>query len=253
MTANGCNRNDKRARANRACHYITSINPKTEVRKIDMSENTEWTVVHDTAVTNTNPDSNIDVTLDPTPICSNMSNKEFRDSIIKSRDEAVDLIKARIAALAKWDASEQDRAKKWFGRANEATYGILQAGLPRLLQVMQNLKPENIVRWDKQKDRNITCTIFPDNGATDASVCKPDSARRIIAIYPHFCTSPRSQRWHGCQVLTLIHECTHFTDVFDSTDDMYGVTIGLSFWAQDNPAKAIRNADSLACYVGFKG
>ncbi|WP_255208773.1 M35 family metallo-endopeptidase [Paraburkholderia youngii] len=57
--------------------------------------------------------------------------------------------------------------------------------------------------------------------------------------------------WHDCQVLTLIHECTHFTDVFNSTDDMYGVTIGLSFWAQDNPAKAIRNADSLACYVGF--
>jgi len=56
----------------------------------------------------------------------------------------------------------------------------------------------------------------------------------------------------GCQVLTLIHECTHFTDVFDSTDDMYGVKVGLSFWAQDNPEKALRNADSLTCNVGFK-
>jgi hypothetical protein len=216
-----------------------------------MPDSTEWQTVHDTAVTNTTPESNVDVTLDPTPICSNMSNKEFRDSILKSRVEAVGLIKTRISALAKWDASEQARAKKWFGRSDDTARGILQAGLPRLLQVMQNLKPENIILWDQQKQRNITCTIFPDNGATDAAVCKPDTAKRVIAIYPHFCTSPRSQLWHGCQVLTLIHECTHFTDVFDSKDDMYGVTIGLSFWAQDNPARAIRNADSLACYVGL--
>lgn len=216
-----------------------------------MTDETQWVTVHDTAVTNTNPDSNVNVTLDPTPICFNMSNKEFRESIIKSRAEAVALIQTRITALVRWDTSEQTRAKKWLGRSDAITRGILHAGLLRLLQVMKDLKPENIIRWDQQKQRNITCTIFPDNGSTDAAVCKPDTTKRIIAIYPHFCTSPRSQLWHGCQVLTLIHECTHFTDVFDSNDGMYGVSVGLSFWAQDNPDKAIRNADSLACYVGF--
>jgi hypothetical protein len=207
--------------------------------------------VYDTAVTNTNPDSNVNVTLDPTPICSNVSNQEFRDSIIKSREEAVGLIQKRITALAKWDASEQALAQRWFGRADDMTRSILQAGMPKLLQVMKDLKPDNIIRWDQQKQRNITRTIFPDNSSTDAAVCKPDTARRIIAIYPHFCTSPRSQLWHGCQVLTLIHECTHFTDVFNSVDAMYGVSIGLSFWAKDNPDQAIQNADSLACYVGM--
>lgn len=58
----------------------------------------------------------------------------------------------------------------------------------------------------------------------------------------------RSQLWHGCQVLTLIHGRTHFTEAFDSIDDMYGVSIGLSYWAQDHP-EGVRNADSLACYV----
>ena len=215
------------------------------------STSTEWQTVHDTAVTNTNPYSNVNVTLDPTPICSNMSNREFRDLIVRSREEAIGLIQTRIAALARWDATEQARAKKWLGRSDATTRGILQAGLLRLPQVMKDLKPENIIRWDQQKQRTITCTIFPDNSSTDAAVCKPDTAKRIIAIYPHFCTSPRSQLWHGCQVLTLIHECTHFTDVFDSNDEMYGVSVGLSFWAQDNPDKAIRNADSLACYVGI--
>jgi hypothetical protein len=215
-----------------------------------MTDSTEWQTVHDTAVTNTNPDSNVNVTLDPTPICSNMSNKEFRDSFVKSREEAVGLIQTRIAALARWDASERTRAKKWLGRSDDTTREVLQAGLPRLLQVMKDLKPENIIRWDQQRQRNITCTLLPDSGSTDAAVCKPDTAKRIIAIFSHFCTSPRSQLWHGCQVLTLIHECTHFTDVFDSNDEMYGVSVGLSFWAQDNPDKAIKNADSLACYVG---
>jgi len=216
-----------------------------------MPDDNEWVTVYDTAVTNTNPDSNVNVTLDPTPICSNVSNQEFRDSIIKSREEAVGLIQKRITALAKWDASEQALAQRWFGRADDMTRSILQAGMPKLLQVMKDLKPDNIIRWDQQKQRNITCTIFPDNSSTDAAVCKPDTARRIIAIYPHFCTSPRSQLWHGCQVLTLIHECTHFTDVFNSVDAMYGVSIGLSFWAKDNPDQAIQNADSLACYVGM--
>lgn len=216
-----------------------------------MTDTTEWQTVHDTACTNTNPNSCVDVVINTTPICSNMSNKEFRESIVKSREEAVGLIQARISALTRWDASERARTKKWLGRSDDTTRSILQVGLPRLLQVMKELKPENVIRWDQQKQRNITCTIFPDNGATDAAVCKPDTAKRIIAIYPHFCTSPRSQLWHGCQVLTLIHECTHFTDVFNSNDEMYGVTVGLSFLAQDNPDKAIKNADSLACYVGF--
>lgn len=206
-----------------------------------------------TATTNRTPDSNVDVylDLDKAPICSNMSNAEFRNSIIKSRDEAVGLIRKRIAAFTRWDASEQARATKWLGSADKITRGILQAGLPKLLQVMRELKPENIVRWDTLKERNVTCSILPDTGSNDASVCKPDSAKRIITIYSHLCTSPRSQLWHGCQVLTLIHECTHFTDAFYSTDDMYGVTIGRSFWARDNSVKAIRNADSLACYVAF--
>lgn len=216
-----------------------------------MADN-DYVIAHDSAETNAVPGSQVHIDLDLTPICSNMTNKEFRESIIKSRAEALELIQTRITAVSKWDAREQARAKKWLGRSDDVTHSVLQAGLPKLLGAVTDLKPENIVRWDAQKQRNITCTIFPDNGSTDAAVCKPDTARRMIAIYPHFCSSPRSQLWHGCQVLTLIHECTHFTDVFDSIDAMYGVSVGLSFWAQQNPDQAIRNADRLACYVGIE-
>ena len=205
-----------------------------------------------TGQTNTVAGSVQDVSLDLTPICQNMSNAQFRALIERSRDAAVRMIQDRINRLEKWDAGEQARARRWFGRCDDQTRTTLQRGMPKLLDAMQKLKPENVIRWDQQKQRNITCSVFPDNGYTEASVCKPDSVRRIVAIYPHFCTSPNMQLWRECQVLTLIHECTHFSDVFDSTDDMYGVNVGLTFWAQSNPEKAIRNADSLACYVGFE-
>lgn len=212
----------------------------------------DYVIAHDSAATNTTPGSQVHVDLDMTPICSNMTNKEFRATIIRDRNIAVTLIQNRIKALAGWSPNEQARAKKWFGDSSDSIRSVLAAGLPKLLSTMQNLKPENVIRWDEQKQRNITCTIFPDNGSTDAAVCKPDTEKKIIAVYPHFCTSPDAQLWKGCKVLTLIHECTHFTDVFGSVDAMYGVSIGLSFWAQDNPDKAIQNADSLACYIGFE-
>ncbi|VWC12189.1 peptidase M35 [Burkholderia aenigmatica] len=204
-----------------------------------------------TVFTNTTAGSVRDIELDLTPICQDMTNKAFRASIVRLRNMAVPLIQDRIVGLTRWDEAEQMRVRKWFGRGDDTTRTTLRLGMPRLLDVMQSLKPENVIRWDQQKQRNITCTVFPDSGHTDAAVCKPDSERRIIAIYSHFCTSPPAQRWRGCQLLTLIHECTHFTDVFDSNDEMYGVSTGLTFWAQSNPDKAIRNADSLACYVGF--
>lgn len=217
-----------------------------------MTQNTEWIKVHDDAMTNIDHDSNIDITLDTTPMCSNMTDGEFKELIVRLRTEAAALIQNRINCLNSWDKVEKDRIKKWFGRVDDSVRIALNTGLPKLLDAMRNLKSENIIRWDKQKQRNITCTVLPDTGMTDAAVCKPDSAKRIIAIYPHFCTSPNSNLWKECKVLTLIHECTHFVDVFDSNDEMYGVGIGLSFWAQSNPDKAIRNADSITCYVGYE-
>jgi len=50
---------------------------------------------------------------------------------------------------------------------------------------------------------------------------------------------------------TLIHECTHFNDTFASDDVIYGISIGLKFWAKDNAEKAIRNADNITAYITF--
>lgn len=180
-----------------------------------------------------------------------MSNNAFRKLIVRLRDAAVTLIQERIRGVEGWAPEEQQRIQTWFGRSDEAVRTRLRTGLPKLLRVMQELKPENVIRWDEQKQRNITCTVFPDNGITDAAICKPDSDRRIIAIYPHFCSLPDVRLSTNCKLKVLIHECTHYVDTFDSNDEVYGFGTGLKYWAQENGDIAIHNADSLACYIAF--
>ncbi|CAM2163667.1 Lysine-specific metallo-endopeptidase domain-containing protein [Paraburkholderia sacchari] len=212
-------------------------------------EDEEWIEVHSSAVTNTNPNSMVYVTINTTPICSNMSNTEFRRLIMRLRDTALILIRERIADVSRWDGAAKERATRWFGRADDVVRAKLATGLPKLANSMQELKPENIIRWDQQTNRGLTCAIVADTGTTDAAVCKPDSKKRFIAIYPHFCTLPDVYVPGNCKLKAVIHECTHYTDTFDSVDTLYGFGDALARWGQGAPNEAWCNADSIACYI----
>ncbi|NML30789.1 M35 family metallo-endopeptidase [Paraburkholderia antibiotica] len=214
------------------------------------SEADEWFLVHSGAVTNTTPGSMVDVIINTTRICPNMSNNEFRKEVMRARDAGVLLIKERIAAVARWDAKEQDRAKIYFAHADEGIRSILATGLPRLLAAMQELVPEKIVRFDGELNRSLTCSVVPDRGVNHAAVCKPDSEKRVIAIYSKFCSISHGELFHECKIKTLIHECTHFTDTFNSIDEVYTDTeSGAMFFAKHNPDLAIRNADNITGYI----
>jgi hypothetical protein len=210
-----------------------------------------WEVVG-TATTNRTPDSNVDIylDLDKPPICQNMTNREFRRVIMKVRNAAVILLKQRIEAFSKWDVKERERATYYFGRADEEIRSTLAMGLPRLLSALQELVPEKIVRWDDALNKSLSCSLTADSGQNRASVCKPDSATRVIAIYSSFCTDPDGKLWNTSKVKTLIHECTHYTDTFNSDDLMYGdKDTGMHIFASGNADKAIRNADSITGYI----
>ncbi|WP_175718831.1 M35 family metallo-endopeptidase [Burkholderia anthina] len=210
----------------------------------------DYVLVHDSATTNTTPGSKVHVDINTTPICPNMSNEQFAEVVMRARDEAVILIKERIAAVARWDANEQARATTYFGRADEHIRSTLSSGLPRLLAAMQELVPEKIVRWDSKASRNLTCSVVPDNGQNHAAVCKPDSHKRVISIYSKFCSDSFGEMYHGSKIKVLIHECTHYTDTFDSEDVIYGDTeIGMKIFAMQNPERAVTNADSITGYI----
>jgi hypothetical protein len=214
------------------------------------SQDEEWFEVHTGAVTNTTRGSMVDVIINTARICPNMSNNEFRKEVMRARDAGVSLIEERIAAVARWDAKERDRAEIYFARADEEIRTTLAAGLPRLLSAMQELVPEKIVRFDSELNRSLTCSVVPDRGVNHAAVCKPDSEKRVIAIDSKFCSISHGELFHECKIKTLIHECTHFADSFNSTDEMYTDTeSGAKFFAKHNPDLAIRNADNITGYI----
>lgn len=215
-----------------------------------MTDDTEWVTVHDSAMTNTDPDSMVNVTINTTPICHNMTNKQFAEIVMRARDAAITLIKDRIGAVARWDANEQARAKTYFGHADGEIRSTLTIGLPRLLAAMQELVPEKIVRWDSGLSRSLSCAVVPDSHFNRAAVCKPDSEKRVIAIYSKFCDDSLGELFHAAKVKVLIHECTHYTDTFNSEDIIYGDTeSGMRMFAMQNPDCAIRNADSITGYI----
>ncbi|MBN3777457.1 hypothetical protein G3O06_07815 [Burkholderia sp. Ac-20345] len=211
--------------------------------------NDDYELVHDSATTNTTPGSKVYVDVNTTPICPNMTNKEFKALIIRLRNTALALIGERIADVARWDKTAQDRAQFWFGRKDSTIREILSTGLPKLAAAMRELQPEKVVKWDEQKGMQITCATAPDIGINDAAVCKPDSTRRIIAFYPHFCTVDDVFVSGNCKLKILIHECSHYVDTFNSEDVSYGFAHGVGYWAQTNPDGASKNADSIACYI----
>ncbi|MCC8396202.1 hypothetical protein LJ656_26795 [Paraburkholderia sp. MMS20-SJTR3] len=217
-----------------------------------MNEEKEWFTVDDTAFTNTTPGSMRDVFINTTPICPNMTNAEFRAKVLGLRDEAVDLVEIRLAALKSWTPAEQERVWTWFGVKDEATRNYLLKGFRAVNKVMRGLGPDNFVRWEPGLDEALGCVPRPPSGGSVARVCAPDTATHTICIHEGFCSIRDKGSSGDSKMSTIIHECSHFLDTFGSTDEQYTITRFLATWGRENPGKSIINADSLAGYIVYE-
>ena len=207
-----------------------------------------------TGVTNTTPNSNVDVflSLDGPPICTNMSDSEFRHSVMKLRDEAVILVSQRLNELAQWSHQDQQRVADWFGKNDSVVRNRLISGLTALNQVMQGLGPKNFLRASADLDRHLGCLPNLKNVQNEiAHVCAPNTATHTICIRENFCTMNERDMFADSRLSTIIHEVTHFYDTFSAKDNMYTVSSYLAIWGQKNPEMAIDNADSIAGYVVY--
>ncbi|MBN3786810.1 M35 family metallo-endopeptidase [Burkholderia sp. Ac-20353] len=217
----------------------------------DSNENEEWFLVHSGAVTNTNPGSIVYVSIDTTPICPNMTDREFRvmaRRILGWTEKAVD---RRISDLNRNDNRTKDRMHFWFGKNDEATRQYLLTGFHQVSRVIKSLAPTNLVRSDQQTDRILGCAPNLKNLDGEAAhVCAPNTSRKLISIAMKFCDGLRDEdEDHDSRVSTIIHEVTHFADTFASGDSMYSISTPLALWGQRNSELALKNADSLAGYV----
>ncbi|WP_321878835.1 M35 family metallo-endopeptidase [Paraburkholderia bannensis] len=219
----------------------------------DQSEDEEWFLIHDSAVTNTNPGSMVYVTIDTTPICPNMTDREFRIIAKRLLIWAVILVERRLADLNRYDNTTKQRMIYWFNRSDNSTRQYLITGFMRHLAALKSLTPASLVRSDPKLDRILGCVPNLKNVEQEAAhVCAPNTERRLVSIALKFCNVLRDQNMYGdSRLSTLIHEVTHFADTFASDDPRYGIDPTAAEWARNNPDLALHNADKLTGYVVY--
>lgn len=200
-------------------------------------------------------------------ICPNMTNREFAALVIKLRDEALVLTAQRLQELERWDDVARARIKEWFGDVGpwsdkahlDTMRDYLKEGLIACDRVLRGLEPKNFVRWSQSALKHVGCVSGSQYGiGVSAEVCKPDTKTHTISIAMGFCELPRDMRLFGIEtirdgdskLLTLVHEVTHFDDVFSSFDDWYGTKNAREKILNTKDfAKARTNADSIASYI----
>ncbi|MFL9927174.1 PAAR domain-containing protein [Herbaspirillum lusitanum] len=198
-------------------------------------------------------------TLDAYPerICSNLSNEEMAIKLTKLRDRAIQLVDVRISELQRWGDRDRALVIEWFGNDDPNIRVILQEGMPKIARVLKMLTPGNFVRWSQREQLFIHCDNSQSSATgVAAAVCKPESENHVIAINYIFCNFPDERKIFGTEImldgesklLTLVHEVTHFTDVMNSDDVVYGVTSSRRL-AKLKDHRAICNADNIAAYV----
>ena len=193
---------------------------------------------------------------DDTLACFNVRSEEFGKMMMGLRDEAVTYAQNRRAELLRWDDHAKARTIKWFNSAEQEIRDYLLPKLDSVIRVLKSLTPENF-DYDTPEN-NIETGCLPGQGLGEegvaAAVCAADTERHRILINMRFFEFPKrgfiygTNKFNGrdSQLMTLIHEVTHFNDVAGSKDPYYGASGAL---ANAKQSKARMNADSLASYI----
>jgi hypothetical protein len=181
-------------------------------------------------------------------LCPNMSNAEFRAHIMGLRDEALKLVAVRRAEIKRWLPADQRWFQLWFGTTDSSARDSIATGLVRMTNVLTSLTPASFVRYSPEAMRVVGCVSREHSPGAVAEVCAPDTATHTIAIRLDFCTlRPRHPRVDS-QLLTLVHEVSHFSDVFGSLDHWYS-TYNAKDRASAHDQRTIENADNIAGYI----
>ncbi|MGT2457832.1 M35 family metallo-endopeptidase [Cupriavidus basilensis] len=87
-----------------------------------------------------------------------------------------------------------------------------------------------------------------NNPRIAAAVCAPDTETHTIAIAQNFCALSPYADLLDSQLLTLVHEVSHFQDAMATEDFFYQLFTVKQEAAAKNP-QCIQNADNVAGYV----
>ena len=193
---------------------------------------------------------------DDTLACFNVKSEEFGKMMMGLRDEAVTYAQNRRAELLRWDDLAKARTMKWFNSMEQEIRDYLLPRIDSVIRVLRSLTPDHF-EYDTSEN-SVATGCLPSKGlvldGVNAAVCAADTKKHRILINMHFFSMPK----HGyrfasrefsskdSQLLTLIHEVTHFNDVAGSKDFYYEIPNALRH--ASSPHARI-NADSLGGYI----
>lgn len=172
--------------------------------------------------------------------------------ILSLRDQAVYFSHQRIDELARWDVAAQERTKRWFNSADDKLRDFLINGITKTISVLNELRGSSFLSQTKENAELTGCRLRDDAAA--AAVCPIDTVEHRILLGLGFFELRETTKIYGSdfmrdgdsQLSTIIHEVTHFKDVFGSLDTYYGIGNSLR---NSHQSDIKLNADSLAGYI----
>ncbi|WP_460549779.1 M35 family metalloendopeptidase [Comamonas piscis] len=187
-------------------------------------------------------------------ICSDLSNRQFSDLVMSLCQQAISLAQSRHAELLRWDEKAKKRTWLWFNSSDEALKGFLLKGIEKTIHALKKLQPEDFVAYTEGNIKNSSCYDSMIHPHAAAAVCPVDIGKKKIMIATRFCGLTRDKQNPynqeigdgDSQLLTIVHEVTHFHDVFSATDDFYSTYASIKNVENE---KIRFNADSLAAYI----
>jgi hypothetical protein len=187
-------------------------------------------------------------------LCKTMSDKELIAQILELRNTAVFLAQQRKEELSRWDNAAKQRTMVWFRRSDEEVRDFLSKGVGNTIRVLKELKAENFLPSTAENISSLTkCTIYENPDGVKGAACPTDTIEHRIFLTLEFCELRPTSFVYGTNTLTeresqlsvLVHEVTHFNDVFRSKDILSNIRGAREQAAPD----MVLNADSLAGYI----
>ena len=157
--------------------------------------------------------------------------------------ELQELLKQRLAELQRWNAADQARFKKWFGKTDEKTRKEMIKRMKKMQKLLKDYDRTNFSGWTPNKD---------DNDYDFYAQVKPDYDNNI-ELANRFATAKKGGA--NSRAGVVAHEMSHFKSVGD-TDDVdspdgqtaYGQKRSEAL-AKKTPDKAVKNADNFEYWI----
>jgi uncharacterized Zn-binding protein involved in type VI secretion len=143
------------------------------------------------------------------------------------------MLRAKKAALQRWDAAAQADFMTYFGKTDEASRKNIMDRIDRMQALIDSMTLDNFKIADPSRPK-IYAYVYPNDKT------------HTVYLDQAFATAPATGT--DSKAGTLGHEMSHFNDIGGTEDHVYG-SDDAKQTAKDAPDTALDNADNFEYYL----